>query len=195
MAVYGRSSERTPESWAAVDDGSPVLPTDAYGISKHAAETLAADAARAWGIETVALRLGMFVPETFVRYGFRLLFGGVDDRDVAQATLRALEHGPASGFDTVNVFAETPFTSADTEALARDPWAVVERQYPGTSELAASRGIDRDDVMWGWAVWSIAKAKDTLGFRPEYDFGRFLQAWRQGDESLYPFADQTRWGV
>jgi nucleoside-diphosphate-sugar epimerase len=81
MAVYGASSERTDAAWAVVTDDSDVMPNDEYGLSKHGCETMAVDAARAWGIETVALRLGMFVPETFERYGFRLLFGGVDDRD------------------------------------------------------------------------------------------------------------------
>lgn len=195
MAVYGRSSERRQGSWAVVDDGSPVLPTDAYGMSKHAAEAMAADASRVWGIDTVALRLGMFVPETFVRYGFRLLFGGVDDRDVAQATLLALEHRPDEGFDTFNVFAETPFVAGEAVELASDPWAVIERHYPGTMDVVASRGVDRDDVMWGWALWSPSKAQKHLGFRPEYGFGRFLDALRDGDESVYPFAGQPRWGV
>jgi UDP-glucose 4-epimerase len=36
---------------------------------------------RRHGIRTIAYRLGMFVPESFVGYGFRLLKGGVDDRD------------------------------------------------------------------------------------------------------------------
>jgi UDP-glucose 4-epimerase len=31
---------------------------------------------RRHGIRTIAFRLGMFVPETFVAYGFRLLKGG-----------------------------------------------------------------------------------------------------------------------
>jgi nucleoside-diphosphate-sugar epimerase len=193
MAVYGRSAERTESGWATVDDESAVLPADAYGVAKHAAETLAADAARTWGIETVALRLGMFVPETFERYGFRLLFGGVDDRDVAQATLLALDHRPREGFDTFNVFAQTAFTTDEAGELADEPWAVIERHFPGTVELAESRGLDRDDVLWGWAIWSSAKAYDVLGYRPEYDFDRFLASWRADDPSLYPFADLPRW--
>lgn len=49
--------------------------------------------------------------------------------------------------------------------------------------------------MWGWAVWSSRMATEVLGYRPRYDFARFLQAWRSGDESLYPFAGRPRWGV
>jgi hypothetical protein len=66
-------------------------------MSKWLCEELARYHARRHQLPTVAPRLGMFVPETFERYGFRLLFGGVDDRDAAQAVLLALEHEPAGG--------------------------------------------------------------------------------------------------
>ena len=49
--------------------------------------------------------------------------------------------------------------------------------------------------MWGWAVWSIVKARSVLGYRPRYGFADFLEAWRRGDESHYPFAESPRWGV
>lgn len=195
MAVYGRSSERTDDAWAVVTDDSPVLPNDEYGLSKHVCETMAIDAARAWGIETVALRLGMFVPETFERYGFRLLFGGVDDRDVASAALLALDYSSDQGFDAFNVFAPTPFAAAEAAPLAADPWAVIDKHWPGTSVLVDQQGHRRDDLMWGWATWSSQKAADILGWRPAYDFSRFRTAWRAGDRTLYPFADQPRWGV
>jgi nucleoside-diphosphate-sugar epimerase len=195
MAVYGRSAQRTDEGWAVVTDDSPALPVDVYGLSKHAAETVARDAARIWGIETVALRLGMFVPETFERYGVRLLFGGVDDRDVATASLAALTHRPTDGFDTFNVFATVPFGPDEASELGQDPWAVVERHFPGTTELLDARNADRDELMWGWAIWSTEKARQLLGWQPAYDFARFLDAWRTDDRSLYPFAGRPRWGA
>jgi nucleoside-diphosphate-sugar epimerase len=49
--------------------------------SKEDGEEIAAFYYRRHGIRTIAYRLGMFVPESFVGYGFRLLKGGVDDRD------------------------------------------------------------------------------------------------------------------
>ena len=64
--------------------------------------------ATAGAISTVALRLRMIVPETFERYGFRLLFGGVDDRDVATSVVLALQHRPQD--------ASTPWTSWPTAA-------------------------------------------------------------------------------
>jgi hypothetical protein len=60
---------------------------------------------RRHGIRTIAYRLGMFVPESFVGYGFRLLKGGVDDRDVAQEFLLglALKRGDRSHYPYANL--------------------------------------------------------------------------------------------
>ncbi len=99
MGVYGASAQPPADAWGVVTEGLPCLPAEIYGVSKRLCEELARDYGRRWGMRTVALRLGMFVPERFERYGFRLLFGGVDDRDVAQAVLRALAYAPPSGFD------------------------------------------------------------------------------------------------
>lgn len=91
----------------------------------------------------------MFVPETFERYGFRLLFGGVDNRDVAQAVLRALDYAPPQPFDAFNIMADVPFTDADARALQQDPVAVLERYFPGVQELAQARGLNLADLIWG----------------------------------------------
>jgi hypothetical protein len=142
MAVYGESMVAPAGAWGIVTERSPVLPRDVYGMSKWLCEDMARYYARRWGIATVSLRLGMFVPETFERYGFRLLFGGVDDRDVAQAVLLALAHRPETGFDAVNVFADVPFGPQDAEQLHTDPEQVLERYWPGCRELFEGRGLD-----------------------------------------------------
>jgi hypothetical protein len=84
----------------------------------------------------------MFVPESNIeRYGFRLHFGGVDDRDVAHAALLSLSHTPAGeGFDAFNVMADVSFTVDDSRALRSDPASVLERYYPGSVALFRERG-------------------------------------------------------
>lgn len=195
MAVYGTSAQRSADAWAVVDEASPVQPVDVYGMSKHVCETLARDAGRAWSISTVSLRLGMFVPETFERYGFRLLFGGVDDRDVAQAVRLALDHAPQEGFDAFNVFAEVPFGDDEAVELAKDPAPVVERHWPGTLALVEERNLDLDELIWGWAIYRPTRSLRVLGWQPRYEFGRFLEALRAGHRDFYPFEGQPRWGV
>jgi len=193
MGVYGRTE--AAEGWAVVTEESDALATDVYGLSKWLCEQLARYHARTGGPATVALRLGMFVPETFERYGFRLLFGGVDDRDVAQAVRLALEHEPEGRFDYFNVMAATPFDEVDARALGDDPAGVIDRHWPGTTELVAERGLRLDELLWGEAVFPIEKAARVLGYRPLYGFDEFLAAWQRGDESHYPFAGLSQWGV
>lgn len=92
IGVYGESVKALPETFAVVSEDLPLLPKDFYGLSKKLCEEIGYFYSRCHGIQTIAYRLGMFVPENFIRYGFRLLKGGVDDRDVAQAFLLGLHN-------------------------------------------------------------------------------------------------------
>lgn len=195
MGVYGESMEPPENAWGIVTESSPVAPRDLYGYTKHACEELGRYYYRVHGIATVALRLGMFVPETFERYGFRLLFGGVDDRDVAQAVLLALDHTPSSGFDAFNIFADVPFAQSDAHQLQTDPIAVITRYWPGTRELMEEKGLSAEELIWGRLLWPPDKAKRVLGYRPEFSFSEFLIALRNDDRSHYPFAELPHWGV
>jgi UDP-glucose 4-epimerase len=195
MAVYGKSMEPPDNAWGVVTEASPLLPSDVYGMSKLLAENMARYYASRWNIQTVALRLGMFVPETFERYGFRLLFGGVDDRDVAQAVLLALDHTPAGGFDAFNIFTDVPFSGRDAADLHNHPQSVLERYWPGTLELVREKHLDLDALLWGKLIWPPDKAKRFLGYQPRYTFTEFLEALRRDDPGHYPFAGLPHWGV
>jgi UDP-glucose 4-epimerase len=195
MGVYGRSLRRSADAFAWTAEDDPLLPGDVYGLSKVLCEEMGAYYARAHGIVTVALRFGMYVPESFVRYGFRLLYGGVDDRDVADAVLRSLTHEPPDGFDAFDIMSEVPFTRDDTRGMAADPVALIERHWPGTAALAEERGVDIPPLIWGETLWPIDKAKRELGWQPRRNFGEFVDAWRAGDESHYPFAGLPQWGL
>jgi hypothetical protein len=89
----------------------------------------------------------MFVPETFERYGFRVLFGGGVDRDVAQAVLCALTYSPADGFDYFNIMADVPFTAADARPLHEDVGGMLERYYPGVQALMKERGLELSELI------------------------------------------------
>ena len=195
MAVYGRSSEPPVDSWGMVTETSALLPNDVSGMSKLLCEHLAQEYAREWEIETVALRLGMFVPETFVRYGFRLVFGGVDDRDVAQAVLLALNHRPQAKFDAVNIFSDVPFDLRDARELATNPNSVLERYWPGVTAVIDAKQLNLGDLLWGRCIWPPDKAKRVLGFRPHFTFAQFLEALRHDNPAHYPYAELPHWGI
>ena len=197
MGVYGDSARAPDDAWSVVDESNALMPGDVYGMSKKLCEEMAAVYARKWGITTVALRLGMFVPEgTFERYGFRLLFGGVDDRDVAQAVNLSLTHEPDGGFDAFNIMAPLAFTPADANALHTDPLAVLERRFPGCNALFAENGIDARPLIWGRTLWPVSKATDILGYRPQFGFDGYLDSLRTGTNAhYYPPQGLPWWGV
>src|SRR5262249_14856875 len=144
MGVYG-GIPRPPDRALRVDDDSPRTPArDVYAYTKVIGEELCELYHRAYGLDTVAFRLGMFVPVDYVHYGMRLVHGGVDERDLAQAFRLALENDDVH-HGTFNLFAPTPFGDDDAEALMRDPMAVLRKQYPNAGVLdTAARGRQLD---------------------------------------------------
>jgi UDP-glucose 4-epimerase len=195
MGIYGASLEASPGAWAWVHEGLPPLPKDIYGTSKVLAEELGRYNARIGSMRVVALRFGMYVPATFEHYGFRLLFGGVDERDVAQSVLLALEHDPEDGFDAFDIMADTPFILDDAREMHEDPLRVVERYWPGANDLFEAKGIDAREHIWARFLWPIDNAKRVLGYRPRWNFGEFLDALANDDTSRYPFLGLPHWGI
>jgi UDP-glucose 4-epimerase len=194
MVVYGDIGGGD-EAWEAVTEQSPLRPTNLYGLTKVLSEDIARYCATAGVISTVALRLGMFVPETFERYGFRLLFGGVDDRDVAHAVLRALEHRPQDGFAAFDIMADSGLVPDELPRLDTELAAVLDEHWPGATSLVQDRGLDLASLIWGRRVYPVQHARAVLGYEPRYDFAAFLDALRRDDPSHYPCAQEPWWGV
>jgi UDP-glucose 4-epimerase len=195
MGVYGEAAQEAGDPPVIAED-LPLKPSDFYGFSKRMCEEMAAFYDRRHGIRTIAYRLGMFVPESFVGYGFRLLKGGVDDRDVAQAFVLGLDNKTIT-FDAFNVMAEVPFSTEEFARFKREPESFLEEHYPGIAKLVDEQGEDFGDLvrMWGFTYWSIEKAKRVLGYRPRYNFPEFFEAFKSDDRSHYPYADMPWWGV
>ncbi len=195
MVVYGGVGGDS-DRWEVRTEESPFAPADVYGLTKVVAEQTARFFASVHGIQTIALRLGMFVPETFERYGFRLLFGGVDDRDVGQAVVLALTHeNPPGGFAAFDIMADSGLGREDIPALEADVGQALDRRWPGTSALVQRDGLDLDDLVWGRLLFPVDEAKTHLGYRPRYDFAAFLAAWERRDPGHYPYAGEPWWGV
>lgn len=183
MGVYGESRNPARDDEVAwVDEDLALQPGDVYGWTKVAGEELCRYHLRHDGIPSIALRYGMFVPEPFLRYGIRLLYGGVHEEDVADAvmaSLAALEAGDV-GYEVFNVEAPLPFRRSDALDLRRDPLAAVERHFPGSRELLAERGVRSLKPIT--EVFSVMKLEDRLGFRPRHDFAIWLDELRRRNE-------------
>lgn len=183
MGVYGDS--RIPAgdddvAWLAEDQ--MLLPGDIYGWTKVAGEELCRYHVRQDRIPSIALRFGMFVPEPFLRYGIRLLYGGVHEDDVAEAvmaSLVALEAGVV-GHDAFNVESPLPFGRADGLDLRRDPIVAVERHFPGAREVLEAHGIRSLKPIT--EVFPVTRLEQRLGVRPRHDFASWLEELGRSDE-------------
>ena len=180
MGVY--KSQDAAGQGAALGEDLPLRPGDIYGWTKLAGEELCQLYGRTHDIPSVALRFGMFVPEPFFRYGIRLLYGGVDTHDVVRSvvtSIDALTSGKIS-WDRFNVESVVPFQEDDAEQLALDPMPVLDKYYPGASELLRERGVDQLAPIT--VYYPMDHAQKVLAFRPECNFDRWLEELRSRPE-------------
>lgn len=178
MGVYGRH-DAAGRGAAALREDSPLRPVDVYGWTKLAGEELCQLFGRTHGIPSVALRFGMFVPEPFFRYGIRLLYGGVDTQDVVgsvMASIDALTSGAVT-WDAFNVESALPFRQEDAGQLDLDPMPVLDRYYPGASELLRERGVR--GLAPVSVYYPVDHARQVLGFTPRCTFDRWLEELRR----------------
>ena len=181
MGVYKTHS--APGEGRALREDLPLRPGDIYGWTKLAGEELCQLYGRTHGIPSVALRFGMFVPEPFFRYGIRLLYGGVDTRDVVRSVLTSMD-ALISGeltWGAFNVESAVPFVDHDADQLTRDPLPVLDTHYPGASQLLRERGVGALAPIT--VTYPMHHAKQVLGFEPEYNFEQWLdELQRRPDE-------------
>ena len=180
MGVY--KSHDAAGQGVALHEDVPLRPGDVYGWTKLAGEELCKLYGRTHGIPSVGLRFGMFVPEPFFRYGIRLLYGGVNTHDVVgsvTASIEALTSGRII-WDNFNVESVVPFEDSDAEQLALDPMPVLDKYYPGASELLRERGVEKLAPIT--AYYPMDRAQQILGFRPQCNFDRWLEELRSRPE-------------
>ncbi len=183
MGVYKPYNKPlSEERVAALHEGLPLQPGDIYGYTKVAGEEMCRLYGREYGIPSVGLRYGMFVPEPFFRYGIRLLYGGVDTRDVARAVMASLETLAAGEihWGAFNVESAVPFTEEDGPQLHEDPLPVLDKYYPGATDLLRERGVESLAPIREY--YPMEHAAEVLGFHPECNFNRWLERLRERPE-------------
>src|SRR6476659_2448830 len=156
--------ERRP-IYVPVDEEHPTVPEDAYAMSKGAGEVTAASFHARTGADIYGLRINNVIePEEYAELfppfledpslRRRNLFAYIDTRDLAQLTLRCLETD-GLGFEIFNV------ANADM-SVAATTQEIIERFYP---DVEVRREMDRDETFY-----SIDKARDLLGYRPQHSW-------------------------
>ena len=192
-SAFGAALNPGPgEPAAFIDETVAAVPKNIYGVTKTAAEDLCALFARNHGVNVIVLRTSRFFPEEDDsrerRAGFddvnakanEFLFRRVDLQDAADAHLAALAHVERIGFGRFVVSAPSPFGRADLMALRVDPAGVVARafaDFPAVYERLGYRmfaDVDR--------VYVSDRAREALGWAPQFTFRRILDQLAAGEE-------------
>jgi nucleoside-diphosphate-sugar epimerase len=161
--VLGLPFDRPPD-FAPIDETIEPRPESSYALSKLVGETLAAQFARRTGVPFLGLRISNIMePNDYQAFpGYwndaRLrkwnLWGYVDVRDVAQAVRRGLE----ASLDG----AEICIVAAADNVMTRPSEELMAEVYP---DVPLRRPVEGRQTLL-----SIDRARELLGYRPEYSW-------------------------
>jgi len=160
-------------------------PLDLYSYTKHAQEVTARLFAAKGTIRTLALRPPAFMPVEPLQTVLRLTgcFGLVDDIAAAHvAAVRLLADDDRASarpmFDAFYVTNDHPYTAKDVALLGGqpNPLPLVRKYWPEAAEWLVEQGYQG-----GWlpAFYVNEKAKQVLGWRPEFTFERCYRDYRR----------------
>ena len=184
----------SPAAWIT-EDVVPI-PKNIYGVTKTAAEDLCRLFHRNQKLPCLVLRTSRFFPEeddvaerasAYEDANLKvneLLYRRVDVADVVSSMLLAMEKAPALGFGTFIITATTPFCRGDLTELGVDAPAVLARYFPDFSAIYARLGWKMLPVLD--RVYVNTRAREQLGWRPEYDFAHALRCIARGADYRSP---------
>ena len=179
-----------PAVWVT-EDLRPT-PKNIYGVTKNAAEDLCELFHRNTGMPCICLKTSRFFPEADDSEAQRdafddtnlkvneLLYRRIDIADIVSAHWLAIQHAERIQFDRLILSATTPFRQSDVEALAADLPAAVARYVPEYVDEYRRRqwqmlpALDR--------VYDNARARQVLGWTPEYTFTNAIERLASGQD-------------
>ncbi|WP_336774332.1 NAD-dependent epimerase/dehydratase family protein [Paenibacillus sp. MMO-58] len=152
-----------------------------YGVSKVIGEDLCRAYHEMTGASIAMLRYHEFIPRPYLEFGARLLRNGVDRRDIASATVKALEAAAAEKF---GLFRTIIHTSHGMPEHVRSDFARLgaewcEQQVPGSAQLLDSYGIELPKEV---EQHDLSEAKRVMGWQPRIGFIDFLRDLKQRNE-------------
>ncbi len=162
---------------------------DKYGFTKRIGEELCEYNRRNHGLRYIAVRPADLTPwgDDYLRYGARLLYGGVDREDVLDciaAAAQALENPLDAGMEpegfTVNAMRVDSYTDEQLAGWTDHPAAACERIFPGSRQLVEKYNLD---IARKPSANIPEAAAARIGYHPKTHFGTFLDQLRRLDQS------------
>ena len=156
-----------------MDENVPCVPNNIFGLTKKMCEEMCDFYARKHQFNIAMLRYGSFEPIGWKAEGMARLDHGIDRQDVAQANQLALGCVIAEEFkcEAFLIHCAKPFTDFDWPELETDPAPVIERYYPGATDILAANGLTVPHIHHRY---DITKAASILGYEPQHNFEQFL---------------------
>ena len=156
-----------------MDETVPCVPSNIFGLTKSLSEEMCRFYSRKHHFNIAILRYGSFEPTDWKTAGMARLDHGIDRQDVAQANMLALGCVLAEEIrcETYLIHCAKPFTDFDWPELETNPAPVIERYYPGATELLEAHGLTVPHIHHRY---DITKAVTELGFDPQHNFEQFL---------------------
>jgi UDP-glucose 4-epimerase len=160
-----------------LDDDAPRRSVDIYGLTKRAGELYADYFRDKHDMSIISLRYGWLAPPHEYREP-EMLYNTLQfcfhEQDALAANLLVMNQRTRGNY---LICAPSPFTDDDACDLLRDPAAAIGRYFP--DELAYLRGAGFEPTpIRAWL--DCSRAIRDLGYKPRYDFSRFVRLHRQG---------------
>jgi len=170
IAAIGYSGAQTtvyPPEFVPIDETHSLRPDSLHGVGKLMCEELLKRYTRRYGISTICLRLGRVGDEETVNspppqntdIRSEVLWGLVDVRDVAQAFKLALE--------VENIDHETFIITAENLFARKKSIQLLKEYFPQTGAIHC---VEEYLTNRKKGFFSIAKAKEKLGYKPKTNF-------------------------
>ena len=160
MEILG-GREWTSSGAARLDETSRPQTDSAYSLSRLLTEKLVREFSRQHDLAASCIRYSGFgyIPDEAL--GPRLLARTASPRDVARATILAATNFDLRG-EVFVVAPEAPHTVEDMVDALSDPYAVLEKYYPGASDVLAATGQELAPTNF-WPMVDTRRARVLLG--------------------------------
>ncbi|GAB5587409.1 hypothetical protein Unana1_02309 [Umbelopsis nana] len=169
--ILGLPFEIADPVYAPIDEKSPLLPESSYSLTKVLGEEMARQFHRRYNIPFLGLRFSNIMePHDYEKFSEYQqdpstrqwnMWGYIDAADAAQSCRKAVEASLDKADFYIIAAEDTCMTKANRDLLA---------QYFPKTRIAKSTLSPRETLL------SIDKAKEELGFKPEWTWEKRLKA-------------------
>jgi nucleoside-diphosphate-sugar epimerase len=158
-------------------DAAPRHNVDIYGLTKSAAEMHADYFRDVHNMSIISLRYGWLAPPAEYRQPemiYNVLQFCFHEQDALAANLLVMDQQTRGNY---LIGAPSPFADNDAHDLLHAPAKAIERYHPDELAYLRSVGFEPTPI----PAWlDCSRAMRDLGYKPQYDFARFVQLHRDG---------------